>query len=169
MMPSRLGPSQWAELERKLGLGAADYITARVYDDELTIGICRACADALGQDFSDFLFEFGAYWIHFAASGPYRGVMQSTGESLPEFLMNLDRMHNTVRLAMPEARTPLFELLDSHGDSLLVEYSSPREGLEPLVAGLLSGLLGFFGEQGSVTRLDGDNGRLFRIQLGSQA
>jgi hypothetical protein len=168
MMAIKLGPPRWAELERKLGLGAADYITARVYDDAQTIGICSACADALDQNFADFLLEFGAFWIQFAASGPYRGVMQSTGATLPEFLTNLDRMHNTVRLAMPEAQTPLFELLENRGDSLLVEYSSPREGLEPLVAGLLEGLLDYFGQQGKVTQLDGEQARLFRIQLDRQ-
>lgn len=167
MMASKLGAPAWAELERKLGLGAADYITARVYADEQTIGMCSACAEALGQDLSDFFVEFGAYWIGFAVSGPYRGVMQSTGSTLPEFLANLDRMHNTIRMAMPEAQTPLFALRENGGNSLLVEYGSPREGLEPLVLGLLIGLLDHFGEQGSVTRLDGAQSRLFRIQLGA--
>jgi hypothetical protein len=169
MMASKLGASAWTELERKLGLGAADYITARVYDDEQTIAMCAAGAEALGQELPDFFFEFGAYWVQFAVSGPYRGIMQSTGATLPEFLANLDRMHNTIRAAMPQAQTPLFALLDHSGDSLLVEYRSPREGLEPLVSGLLTGLLDYFGETGTVTRLDGDKSRIFHVQLGGMA
>ncbi|WP_281356144.1 heme NO-binding domain-containing protein [Sphingomonas lacunae] len=166
MMANRLGSAGWAELERGLGLGAADYITARVYADDQTIGICSACADALGQPLPDFFFDFGVYWVEFAASGPYRGVMQSTGTTLAEMLANLDRMHNTIRQAMPQAQTPLFALVEDRGDSLIIDYRSPREGLEPLVSGLLTGLLDYFGEQGSVTRLQEHDGRRFHIQLG---
>lgn len=166
-MAGKLGESAWTELERKLGLGAADYITARVYADEQTIAMCSACADALGQDLPDFFVDFGRYWISFAVSGPYRGVMHSTGATLPEFLTNLDRMHTTIRMAMPEAQTPLFALLERHDDSLLVEYRSPRAGLEPLVLGLLTGLLDHFDEQGTVIRVDGEGSRLFRIMLGA--
>ena len=162
----RVSKAAWQGIEQQLGLGAADFITARVYADEQTLALCAVCATTLNLEPSDFFEEFGEFWVGFAASGPYRGVMKATGSSLPEFITNLDRMHGTIRAAMPDAQTPLFELVEHADDSLLVRYRSPRQGLEPLVKGLLLGLIGFFGDKGTVDQLPSQPGHTdFRISM----
>lgn len=166
MVTQRLSPAAWQTIEQKLGLGAADFITARVYPDEQTIDLFSACADAFSIEINDFFEQFGIYWVGFAMTGPYRGVMQTTGNNLPEFIANLDRMHGTVRAAMPDARTPLFDVLDVQDDTLVVRYRSTREGLTPLVKGLLIGLLDHFRLSGSILPMASPEGdQLFHIQL----
>lgn len=166
MVTQRVSAKAWLDIEQQLGLGAADFITARVYADEQTIALASACATKLDLDLSEFFEQFGEFWVGFAVAGPYRGVMQATGRTLPEFLANLDNMHVTVRSAMPDAQTPFFDLVEQNDDQLLVRYRSDRQGLEPLVKGLLVGLIAYFGLTGTVTPFTGPDGdSLFRLQL----
>lgn len=144
------GDSAWDDLERQLGIGPADMISAMVYPDDQTIALLAAAAERLGLAMPECLRRFGRYWVRFAGTGSYSGIMDFVSQDLAGFIANLDRMHHAVRVAMPEARVPEFRLLESSGNRLLVGYRSTRSGLEPMVVGLLEGLLERFGLAGTV-------------------
>jgi guanylate cyclase soluble subunit beta len=76
--------------------------------------------------------------------------MDFTGQDLVTFINNLDRMHRSVVLAMPDARVPSFTLMEETRKRLLVRYRSDRTGLETFVIGLLEGLMDRLNETGSV-------------------
>ena len=61
----------------------------------------------------DALRVFGRYWVRFAELSSFGPIMDFTGQDLVTFINNLDRMHRSVVLAMPDARVPSFELLVS--------------------------------------------------------
>lgn len=152
MVIAEAGDTAWAALEREFGAGPADMISAMVYPDERTVALLGAAAERLGQALPECLRRFGHHWVRFAGSGAYAGIMDFVSRDFAGFIAHLDRMHQAVCVAMPEARVPEFTLLADDGTTVRVGYRSGRTGLEPFVAGLLEGLLERFGHTGSVTR-----------------
>ncbi|MDE2621030.1 MAG: heme NO-binding domain-containing protein [Sphingomonadales bacterium] len=161
------GAETWDALERDLAIGPADMISAMVYPDDLTVELFQAAAARLGLSLEACLRRFGRHWVRFAAEGPYAGIMDFVSQDLAGFIANLDRMHQAVRAAMPGARVPSFTLLAQEPACLRVGYRSSRQGLEPLVVGLLEGLLDRFGLTGRVERSgQGEAGAEFIVLLG---
>lgn len=150
MMLDRLGPSAWTKIERETNTGPADLISLCVYDDSKTIALISASAAHLGMAVEDALRVFGRYWVRYAELSSFGPIMDFTGQDLVTFINNLDRMHRSVVLAMPDARVPSFELLSETRQRLLVRYRSDRSGLETFVIGLLEGVMDRMGETGTV-------------------
>lgn len=150
MMLDRLGPAAWAKVERETNTGPADLISLCVYDDSKTIALISASAAHLGMPVEEALRVFGRYWVRFAELSSFGPIMDFTGQDIVTFINNLDRMHRSVVLAMPDARVPSFTLLDETRQNLRVRYRSDRTGLEMFVIGLLEGLMDRLNETGSV-------------------
>lgn len=150
MMIDRLGPSAWAKVERETNTGPGDLISLCVYDDSKTIALIAASANHLGLPIDEALRVFGRYWVRFAELSSFGPIMDFTGQDIVTFINNLDRMHRSVVLAMPDARVPSFTLLNETRQNLLVRYRSDRTGLETFVIGLLEGLMDRLGETGTV-------------------
>lgn len=150
MVIDRLGPAAWARVERETSTGPADLISLCVYDDSKTIALITASAGHLGLGMDDTLRVFGRYWVQYAQLSSFGPIMDFTGQDIVTFINNLDRMHRSVVLAMPDARVPSFTLLNETRQNLLVRYRSDRTGLETFVIGLLEGLMDRLGETGTV-------------------
>lgn len=155
MVVERLGEDQWLKLEREMQLGPPDFISLTVYDDAVTLRILDVSARALGLSIEEALRAFGRFWVRFADSGPFSSMMDFTGKSMADFVRNLDLMHRAVSATLPGARMPNFSVADERAEGLRIHYSSPREGLEPFVGGLLEGLMERFGLTGEVHHLPG--------------
>ena len=82
--------------------------------------------------------------------GAYGSIINFTGSDLVTLLRNLDRMHHTVRITLPAAIVPSFVVIEETAEAICVEYRSEREGLEPMVEGLLEGLIDRFGLKADV-------------------
>lgn len=153
MVVETRGQEAWDAIEKSLATGPEHLISAHVYDDELTVSILQRAAGELGQPLNECLRDFGRYWIHFAERGSYGAMLNFTGHNLPDFVRNLDRMHQAIKNAMPDADMPSFTVTDEEPGRLCVTYSSSRSGLEPFVQGLFEGLLARFGKTGTVRQL----------------
>ena len=99
------------------------------------------------------LEAFGEYWILYTAEEGYGELMESGGSTLREFLGNLNDMHGRVETVFPQMRLPQFDVQDIAPGHYRVAYSSEREGLAPMVRGLLKGLDQRFGEKVDVRLL----------------
>lgn len=154
MMHAKLGEEAWFALEKKIGIGPTELLTGMVYDDTLTLEIISEAAARLNLTADECLFEFGRYWIDYASRGSLAAVMQLTGQDLASFISNLDRLHLSVGMAMPDARLPNFKLVLNEPGYLKVEYHSQRTGMEDFVSGLLYGLVERFGLVGDVSIAD---------------
>ena len=69
------------------------------------------------------------------------------------FLANLDDMHGRVESIFPQMKLPRFRVDDLEGNALRVHYGSDRDGLAPMVTGLLRGLAKRFGQQVAVRHM----------------
>ena len=67
-------------------------------------------------------------------------MLDLAGDTLSEFLNNLDMLHNRVNNIMPDLVAPQFSTRNETSNSIELEYRSKREGMTPMVVGLLRGL-----------------------------
>lgn len=152
LVTDECGAARWATLESEENVGPREQIGFDSYPDMLTFRLCEAAARAMDLSPDQLLRKFGQYWVKYTFNGSYADAMTYTGRTLPEFLGNLDRLHWGVATMFPKAKVPSFGL-EEVPEGYCVVYRSSRQGLEPMMIGLLEGLLDHFGHQGSVSLL----------------
>lgn len=166
MVVAEFGPDAWTWVLEKSGFGEAQFIGSERYPDQTTFALIGAVCDVVGLAPDQVLRAFGRHWIKAADEGPYSGVMRILGPSLLESLRNLDAMHASIQIALPDADLPQFSVMKADEAEILVSYVSSRQGLDAFVQGLFEGLLRRFQTEGAVTA-EGPSGegRVFKIAL----
>lgn len=134
------GDDVWARVLRAAGVEGAVFHGMTHYPDELTFRLVTAASAELGVATEELLRSFGRYWVIDTAPRHYGPLMSFTGRSFPEFLTNLDRMHDRVATIYLNLQQPAFESERIDDRTLRLHYRSPRAGLAPFVVGLLEGL-----------------------------
>jgi hypothetical protein len=89
---------------------------------------------------ADVLVAFGEWWVIKTTTEKYPGLMDSGGDNLRDFLVNLPNFHNRVMLIYPKLTPPEFKVSEVAENSLHLHYFSKREGLKDFVRGLIQGL-----------------------------
>lgn len=165
MVLEQHGPEAWSRVLTVAGLDDSAMVSAQPYADEVTFKLIGAAAEVAELSLDATLETFGRHWIRASEKGPYANVIRILGGSLLEALMNLDSMHASIQIAMPEARLPQFAVVEHDASSIRMAYTSHRVGLEPFVAGLLEGLVLKFKEAAVVRRgEDVGDSRIFIIE-----
>ena len=142
---TRFGDEVWHRIRERAGLPDEPFLTNAPYADAVTTSILTAASAELGVPVDSLLHEFGIAWPRFAGEFGYTAMTQGLGDSLPEYLRNLDQMHERIRVAFPGSDPPSFRLVDETPNGITVHYYSSREGLAPFVAGLIEGIGWNFG------------------------
>lgn len=139
------GETAWEKVKASAGVTEQHFVALETYDDDITYRLVGSASEHLGLPVEDVLSAFGRHWILYTADEGYGGMMEMWGDTLPEFLNNLNHMHARIRLSMPELRPPVFEV-EGDDTPLTLHYWSEREGLAPMLFGLLKGLGERFGQ-----------------------
>lgn len=135
------GTATWEEVKRRADLGDLEFFASyEAYPDDVTHRLVAAVSEVLNLPASDVMHAFGTYWITYTANEGYEELLACTGETLPEFLDHLDHLHARAGLAFPELRPPSFRCRHAPDGAIDLEYRSSRQGLAPMVMGLLEGL-----------------------------
>ncbi len=169
MVLDQLGAEAWRRVLERAGFDDLHFINGEVYSDETTFALIGAIVEESGIAADKLLFEFGRFWIGFVGTSAFANAMAATGDDFVSFVDGLDRLHRSVRTAMPQARMPSFEVLDARVGRVEILYVSERAGLETFVAGLLQGLLEKFGERGAISHAPADDGVVFSVALEARA
>jgi Haem-NO-binding len=141
MVCNYYGEDTWETIEQKAELEDIDFfISMDAYPDDVTHRLVRAACEVLGISAEEILKAFGEYWVKYVAEEGYGQLLASAGDSLPEFLHNLDNLHARVGLSFPELKPPSFRCESTGEKSINLHYHSTRQGLAPMVMGLLQGL-----------------------------
>ncbi len=140
MVVEKFGEPSWNKIKEKAGLDIDLFLSMESYDDAVTYQLVGAGSEVLDIPAYDILVEFGKYWVEFTAEQGYGDMLKMAGNNFVEFLTNLDNMHAGIGYTYPNLRPPSFtcEVIDN--ENLILQYRSEREGLAPLVVGLLYGL-----------------------------
>lgn len=166
MVLSQFGQPAWDEILKRSELDDASFVSGESYPDEVTFKLITTAAEVANLSVDDTLHAFGEHWVAAAWGGPYATVMTVLGRSLAEALANLDRMHASIQIAMPDADLPQFSIIAEDEHRIEIEYFSNRAGLENFVRGLFRGLMDRFGVKGEVVYAQAPDGaRIFTILM----
>lgn len=150
LLVSNYGTDVWERVCERAGVEEPNFSMMESYDDSLTYGLVMAASAELDQPVPDLLRAFGRYWMLFTVQRGYQELLSAAGRTFEEFLENLDQLHSRVLVTFPELIPPSFELVAQGGDEYVLCYRSEREGLHPMVLGLIEGLAERFGIEADI-------------------
>lgn len=135
------GPDKWEAIKVKAGIEEVDTFSRMgQYPDEMTYRLVAAASDVLGLSSDEVMIAFGEFWVLYTGRLGYGHLFDIAGNSLRDFLLNLDALHTRVGQNFTQLRPPSFQY-DILGDQVLrMHYHSERQGFCPMVIGLLRGL-----------------------------
>ncbi|GAP97518.1 heme NO-binding domain-containing protein [Leptolyngbya sp. NIES-2104] len=140
MVCSQCGEEIWTQIKTKAEVQDEVFVSMEAYPDDLTHRLVKAASHVLGLSSAEIMQAFGEFWVKYTAEEGYGELLEMSGDTLPEFLENLDNLHARVGVTFPKLQPPSFECTDTEERSLQLHYRSEREGLAPMVAGLVKGL-----------------------------
>jgi hypothetical protein len=149
MVLERHGEAAWQEMCRRAG-AQETFLRMEQYPDELTYRLVTVATEMLGAPVADVLRDFGVYWVGYADEA-YGELISLAGDSFVEVVENLDALHARVGQMIPQLVPPSFLVAGRHAEQFTLHYYSQREGLAPMVIGLLQGLGHRFDTEVSVT------------------
>ncbi len=147
MIREKFGDEKWAEVLEKSGVPEDSFLTMRSYDDEITYKLAGAASEVLGAPVDACLEMFGEYWVLETASKSYATLMDASGNSLLEFLGNMNSLHDRITGTFLDYVPPEFMVENLEPPRHRIHYLSKRKGLVPFVDGLLKGLAIRFGAE----------------------
>ncbi len=145
------GPDMWQKICATAQVDRDVFERMSSYDDAVTYGLVGAICEHTGMSGEDVLNVFGKFWVGFAGSSSFGELLRMSGNSFVERIRGLDDMHERILLSMPHLRPPSFEIEEVAPQVYDLFYYSEREGLAPMVSGLLEGLAAETGEKVKVT------------------
>jgi hypothetical protein len=116
------------------------FVAMQAYDDAVTYRLVHAVSEELALSSEQVLKAFGEYWILYTAEEGYGDMLHMCGNDLRTFLHGMNHMHVRIEVTMPNIRPPHFSVEDHSETEFDLIYESHREGLAPMVEGLIVGL-----------------------------
>lgn len=165
MITENYGISVWEQIKTKAGVKETHFVSMQPYDDKLTYGLIGTASEVLQTPMPELLEKFGEYWILYTAQEGYGDLLNLGGNNLPEFLANLNLLHVRVGNMMPGLVPPAFEVTNAAERSLTLIYRSKRQGLSPMIIGLIKGLGKRFGTPCEVQMVPGTDEASFAYQI----
>lgn len=147
------GEELWKTVRERAGVEDDQFTSLQHYEDEITMNLVAAASEALGLDPDEILKGFGKHWIEFTGRVGYGPMMEMAGDSLQQFLANLDQMHARIKISMIDLDPPGFSCSTREDGVAVVKYYSSRRGLVPMVIGLFEGLADKFGQSVTITHV----------------
>jgi hypothetical protein len=146
MVCRSMGDDVWSEICQTASCEDSDFEPLQSYPDSLTASLVAACATRMELAPEDVLRRFGRYWVAFTAQEGYGPILDLFGGDLRTCLRNLNRMHGHMGAMMPNLKPPRFVVEEEQDMLIKLRYYSSRQGLAPMVVGLIEGLSEKFGE-----------------------
>lgn len=154
LVRAEFGDDAWERIRSRAGVTETSFVAMSPYDDSVTYSLVGAASEELGVDAAAILTSFGEYWTTYTIEEGYGDLLAMMGSTLEEFLDNLDSMHARIGGQMPELLPPSFEREALDDGSSILHYRSEREGLAPMVIGLLEGMAKRFEVKLEIEQID---------------
>lgn len=140
MVCQQFGEETWETIKNKAEIQEVSFLCMETYPDDVTHRLVKAASEVLNLSPVQIMQAFGEYWVNYTAQEGYGEMMEMGGANFAEFLQNLDHLHARVGFSFPQLQPPSFDCTDMEEESLNLHYHSQREGLAPMIVGLVKGL-----------------------------
>lgn len=148
------GDDGWQRVCSHAQVAADGFVAVRSYPDDVTYRLVGSVSREMSLQPEQVLEAFGEHWILYTAEQGYGEMMRQAGSSVREVLANLNDMHGRIETAFPEMTLPYFFVDDVAEGVFDLVYESTREGLAPMVVGLVRGLARRCGERAEIEHLE---------------
>ena len=144
------GADVWINILKKSQVHASSIFAATDdFDNELFSKLITVTSDVLQLDQQIVFDKFGEHWSKKYAPKLY-SVYFRRANSLRDFLLSMDHVHDTVTRRIENAQPPRFTYDDSTPDILIMSYNSSK-GLAKLMPGLVKGAAQYYNEKVDVS------------------
>lgn len=141
MIVTQNGEEVWSKVAAKANVtDDVHFYKMQGYDDSVIYGMVGALSEETGVASDQVLDQFGEHWVKYTSSQGYAQLFDIAGPSLREFLLSLDMLHSRVARSFPDLVPPSFRFSAENQHTLRMHYISTRQGLCPMIPGLLRGL-----------------------------
>lgn len=150
MVVSMGGADAWGSITNDLNIEPEGFEPLCPYDDSITYKLVELISKRFDISQDEVLRRYGRHWITYTASQGYGEIMTLFGTDFRSCLRNLNLMHAHMGVMMPKLSPPRFHVEEIYLNHIVVHYYSHRQGLDPMVTGLLEGLAEKYHESISV-------------------
>ncbi|MEB0264040.1 heme NO-binding domain-containing protein [Mucilaginibacter sp. 10I4] len=140
LVRTNFGDENWEKVLKISGIDIDFFLNSQSYDDAVTFALANAVSEVTRTPIGEVFRAFGEWWVLKTAQEKYGHLMEASGSSLREFLINLPDFHNRIFFIYPKLTPPEFKISDLQATSLNLHYYSKRQGLQEFVWGLITGL-----------------------------
>ena len=155
MVKEKFGEDKWQDALEKAGLDRKSiFFTIQDVDDNAALKIVDSVCKVLSISLVQAADAFGDYWINVFAPKIY-GAYFKGADSAKDFLLKMDRVHQTTTRSLPGARPPRFGYEWKDDNTLIMKYKSHRRLIDFMV-GLIRGVGKYYKEDLKVTKLGHD-------------
>ena len=141
LIVSRYGSDKWEQIRQEVVPDVdGDFSRMEQFPDEITTRMVARASHFTGVSQEELLIKFGEFWVIYTDREGYSSLFDIAGDSLPDFLLSLNELHERVGRNFPKLRPPTFRFDVIDHKTLRMHYLTRREGLCPFVVGLLQGL-----------------------------
>lgn len=154
MVSEHYGNDIWEKVKLKAEVEESRFLVLHSYPDDMTHRLVKAASEVLELSSREIMEAFGRYWVSYTGKAGYKELIEMAGDTLPDFLSNLDELHSRVGVQFPELKPPEFNCEQVNGQNIELHYQSTREGLAPMVHGLLEGVGEHFQQSVQVTQVE---------------
>lgn len=159
LVVTRFGTEAWGKICSHAKLPESDFEFLQYYPDNITYELVGAASLHLKLPAEVVLKEFGKHWVLYTAKEGYGPIMDLFGVDFKSCLKNLNNLHARMGMTMPNLNPPSFSFLQEDDNTYIVSYFSKREGLSPMVTGLLEGLAEKYSIKVTIEYSDTRNGK----------
>lgn len=140
MVTQSFGEETWEAIVASSGVDDV-FVAMEPYPDNVTLSLVGGACEVLSLPPEKVLQAFGKWWIGNAAN-EYSGIFKLTGNNVQDFIENLDSIHGRVSAMLPKLTPPSFTIakVDGAESAWVVHYYSLRQGLYPMVQGMIEGI-----------------------------
>jgi hypothetical protein len=134
------GEEIWDAIKRQAKVTEATFISMDAYPDDITHRLVEAASQILDRPATEILEACGKHWTIFTIEEGYGELMAASGDTVAEFISNLDNLQARIGLSFPQLQPPSFQYQQKSDRTIILKYYSHREGLTSMLVGMLKGI-----------------------------
>lgn len=150
LVTNKFGEDKWNLIKKKAGVESVVFSRMEQYSDQISYRLVGAASEVLELPPDEIMKAFGEFWVLFTGKSGYGHLFGMAGNSLKDFLYNLDNLHTRVGQNFVHLQPPSFQFDDLGDGKLMMHYYSDRAGFCPMLFGLVRGLGAMFKTEVSI-------------------
>ena len=159
LVKNNFGEHKWKEIVQQSGENPHTAILATSdIDDKTVFKLIENACKILSLNKQQACDAFGDYWVNTYAPKIY-SMYYTQFENAKQFIMGMDKIHETVTKSMLNARPPRFAFEEVDDNTIIVNYISTRNMIDFYI-GLVKGVGKFFNTPIDIKKLSEERVKL---------